>query len=199
MSDRQEVRLIAENTTNPAPLGLMGFGMTTMLLNLHNAGLFALDTMILAMGIFLGGLAQVMVGKMEWKKNNMFGLVAFSAYGLFWIALVAIMVLPKMGLGEAPSKSSMGWFLSIWGVFSLGLFVATFKLAKLMRILFGTVVLLFFLLAIADFMAAAGNPGAAIVQMIGGINGILCGALALYLSIAMVVNDTHCKNVLPLV
>ena len=44
------------NTANPAPLGLLGFGMTTVLLNLHNAGFFPLDTMILAMGIFYGGI-----------------------------------------------------------------------------------------------------------------------------------------------
>jgi hypothetical protein len=27
-------------TGNPGPLGLMGFGMTTVLLNFHNAGIF---------------------------------------------------------------------------------------------------------------------------------------------------------------
>lgn len=50
-----------------------GFGMTTVLLNLHNAGIFALGSMILAMGIFYGGLAQVIAGMMEWKKGNTFG------------------------------------------------------------------------------------------------------------------------------
>lgn len=34
---------------NPAPLGLMGFGMTTVLLNIHNAGFFPLSAMVLAM------------------------------------------------------------------------------------------------------------------------------------------------------
>ena len=43
---------------NPAPLGLMGFGMTTVLLNIHNAGFFPVDSMVLAMGIFYGGIAQ---------------------------------------------------------------------------------------------------------------------------------------------
>ena len=87
-----------ENTTeklaNPAPLGLLGFGLTTVLLNLHNASLFPLDTMILAMGLAYGGLAQVIVGAMEFKKGNTFGTVAFTSYGLFWWSLVALLVLP---------------------------------------------------------------------------------------------------------
>ena len=54
--------VLKDTTANPAPLGLMGFGMTTILLNLHNAGLFKLGTMILAMGICYGGLAQILAG-----------------------------------------------------------------------------------------------------------------------------------------
>ena len=81
---------------NPAPLGLMGFGMTTVLLNLHNAGFFELDDTILAMGIFYGGLAQIIAGIMEFRKGNTFGLTAFTSYGFFWLSLVAIVL-----LGEA--------------------------------------------------------------------------------------------------
>lgn len=73
----------ANTTANPAPLGLMGFGMTTILLNLHNAGVIELGSMILAMGLFYGGLAQVIAGIMEWKQGNTFGTVAFTSYGFF--------------------------------------------------------------------------------------------------------------------
>jgi succinate-acetate transporter protein len=86
---------MSEKLANPAPLGLLGFGLTTVLLNLHNAGLFPLDTMILAMGLAYGGLAQVIVGVMEYKKGNTFGTVAFTSYGLFWWSLVLLLVLPK--------------------------------------------------------------------------------------------------------
>lgn len=51
-----------ERFSNPAPLGLTAFGMTTVLLNLHNIGLYGLDSMILAMGIFYGGIAQAIAG-----------------------------------------------------------------------------------------------------------------------------------------
>jgi hypothetical protein len=85
---------IDDSTGNPAPLGLMGFGMTTILLNIHNAGFFAVGSMIMMMGLFYGGIAQVIAGIMEWKKENTFGTVAFTSYGLFWLTLVGIFMLP---------------------------------------------------------------------------------------------------------
>ena len=72
------------NIANPAPLGLLGFGMTTVLLNIHNAGFTPLSIVILAMGFALGGAAQIIAGIMEFKKNNTFGATAFTAYGFFW-------------------------------------------------------------------------------------------------------------------
>jgi len=110
--------IVIDKTGNPAPLGLMGFGMTTILLNLHNAGFIALDTMILSMGIFYGGIAQVIAGIMEWKKGNTFACTAFTSYGMFWLSLVALVALPKAGLGlVGPSGFSVPAYLAIWGVF----------------------------------------------------------------------------------
>ena len=97
---------VTEKLANPAPLGLLGFGLTTVLLNLHNAGFFPLDTMILAMGLAYGGLAQVIVGVMEFKKGNTFGMVAFTSYGLFWWSLVGIFVLPRLSFFNVPGISS---------------------------------------------------------------------------------------------
>ena len=79
----QSTIAIKDSTANPAPLGLLAFGMTTILLNLHNAGFYELNSMILGMGIFYGGIAQVIAGILEAKKNNTFGLTAFTSYGFF--------------------------------------------------------------------------------------------------------------------
>src|ERR1700742_3111649 len=98
---------------NPAPLGLCAFGMTTVLLNLANAGFIEINSMILAMGIFYGGLAQVIAGIIEAKKNNSFGLTAFTSYGFFWLSLVALIVLPKMGWIAGPSEGAMAAYLAI--------------------------------------------------------------------------------------
>jgi uncharacterized protein len=78
-----QTMVLQDNTANPAPLGLIGFGMTTILLNLANAGIVPLTSVVLGMGIFVGGIAQIIAGIMEWKKNNTFGTTAFTAYGAF--------------------------------------------------------------------------------------------------------------------
>ncbi|MCU4155751.1 acetate uptake transporter [Carboxylicivirga sp. A043] len=188
----QNVFIAKDVTTNPAPLGLTGFGLTTMLLNLHNAGLFGLDTMIMGMGIMVGGLLQILVGMMEWKKNNMFGMMAFSSYGAFWISLVFIWIFPKMGLGEAPSATAMGYYLGLWGVFTLGMWIATLKMNFTMMWLFGTVVVLFALLALANF------TGSHLIHTIAGIEGVICGASALYIAIATLLQETYGKQILPM-
>src|ERR1700709_1793877 len=104
-----------DGIANSAPLGLCAFGMTTVLLNLHNAGFFELSSMILAMGIFYGGCAQVIAGVIESKKNNTFGLTAFTSYGFFWLSFVGLIVMPKLGWVAAPAGNAMVCYLSIWG------------------------------------------------------------------------------------
>jgi len=186
---QRELVKIEDTTANPAPLGLIGFGMTTVLLNLHNAGLFELNTMIMAMGMTIGGLAQVIVGMMEWKKGNTFGTTAFSAYGYFWISLVAIWVMPKLGIGTAPDALSMGFYLTLWGLFSLAMFICTLRMNKITQFVFGSLVILFALLAIGDF------TGIHIIKTIAGIIGIICGLSAMYASVAPVINDVYGKEI----
>ena len=183
---------LKEPTSNPAPLGLAGFAMTTILLNLHNCGFFAMGSTIFAMGITIGGLSQVIVGIMEWKKNNTFGTTAFTAYGFFWLSLVLILILPKMGYGTAPDKNEMSAYLALWGIFSTFLFIATFRLNVALQLVFGTLVLLFFLLAIGDFTENAA------LKTFAGYEGILCGFLALYAGMAQVINEVYGKIILPL-
>lgn len=183
---------IKDTTANPAPLGLMGFGMTTVLLNLHNSGLFPLGTMILAMGIFYGGIAQVIAGIMEWKKNNTFGTTAFTSYGLFWMSLVGILVFPKLGLGTAPGEFAMAMYLFMWGIFTAFMFVGTLKLTNALKVVFGSLTILFFLLGLGDI------TGIHLIKTIAGIEGIFCGFSAIYAAMAQVLNEVYGKTLLPL-
>jgi len=184
--------ILKDNTANPAPLGLLAFGMTTVLLNLHNAGLYELNAMILAMGIFYGGTAQVVAGIMEWKKNNTFGTTAFISYGFFWLTLVALIVMPKLGWAAPASSTAMASFLGLWGFFTLLMFIGTLKLSKALQIVFGTLVVLFFLLAVGDAM------GSALLKKIAGFEGLVCGFSAIYTGMAQVLNEVYGRTVLPL-
>ncbi len=178
---------------NPAPLGLLGFGMTTVMLNLHNADIIPLSIMIVAMGFALGGAAQIIAGIMEFMKGNTFGATAFTAYGFFWWSLIVIWGNPLKDGGMASAdKQSMGFYLAIWGVFTLFMFIGTLKHNRASQVVFGTLTLLFFLLAIGDF---TGNET---ITHVAGWVGLFCGASAIYNSMGQILNHEFKKTVLPL-
>ena len=182
-----------DTTGNPAPLGLLGFGMTTVLLNLHNAGFYELNSMILAMGICYGGVAQIIAGIMEWRKGNTFATTAFISYGLFWFSLVVLIVLPKIGWASAADNTAMAAYLALWGLFTFVMFIGTLRLHVAGQVVFGSLTVLFFLLAVGDFTAA--SPG--FKHFIGYV-GIFCGFSAIYAGLAQVLNELFGKVVLPL-
>lgn len=182
---------IKDITANPGPLGLYGFAMTTILLNIHNAGIYPISVMIMGMGIFYGGLAQFIAGLMEWKKGNQFPAIAFISYGAFWMSLVFIWAGPQMGLPKA-DPISMGFYLSLWGFFTLMNFIQTLNGNLTGKLLFGSLTLLFLLLAVSNF------TGLAWVGTLAGIEGIICGLIAFYEATACMINHKFSKTVLPL-
>ena len=192
---------MSEKLANPAPLGLLGFGITTVLLNLHNAGLFGLNSMILAMGLAYGGLAQVIAGIMEYKKGNTFGTLAFTSYGLFWWSLVMLLVFPQVSFWntgslsplQRASETAMAAYFFMWGLFTLAMFFGTLKTNRALQFVFMSLVILFFLLTIRDAFGLKGLYG-----QIVGVEGIICGFSAIYLAFAEVLNELHGKTVLPI-
>ncbi|MDQ2718148.1 MAG: acetate uptake transporter [Bacteroidota bacterium] len=188
----QSTIVIKDSTANPAPLGLLAFGLTTVLLNLHNAGIFEMNSMILAMGIFYGGIAQIIAGIMEAKKNNTFGLVAFVSYGCFWLTLVALIVMPKLGWVTAASESAMVAYFIMWGIFTGLLFIGTLRISRSLQFIFATLTILFFLLATGD---ATGNAS---IKIFTGYEGIVCGASAIYTGAGELLNEIYGKSLLPL-
>jgi len=183
---------VINKLANPAPLGLLGFGLTTILLNLANAGVIGLSNMILAMGIAYGGIAQIIVGAMEYRKGNTFGTVAFTSYGLFWWSLVLIFVLPNFPGVAAVTATSLAAYFIMWGIFTFGMFFGTLKANRALQIVFATLFILFFLLAASQLTQNASLLKAT------GIEGVICGSSAVYLGIAEVLNEAHKKTVLPI-
>jgi len=181
-------------TANPAPLGLMGFGMTTVLLNIHNAGFYPMNAMILSMGIFYGGLAQVIAGIEEWKKGNTFGATAFTSYGFFWLSLVGIVLIPKSESysGLATESFPFAAYLFMWGVFTLFMFIGTLKGSRALSVVFLTLTILFFLLAAGNFL------GSESILVIAGYEGILTGLSAIYTALGQVLNEAYGKKMVPL-
>ena len=175
MDKQKNVTFIKGISSDPAPLGLLGFGMTTVLLNLHNAGIIEMSVMILSMGFAMGGLAQIIAGILEYKAGNTFTATAFTAYGHFWWSLVLILILPGF-IGFEVSGAGMGAYLMLWCIFTAAMFTGALKKNKDTCLLFGSLTLLFLLLAIHHF------TGEHTVGMIAGFEGIFCGSIALYMS-----------------
>jgi succinate-acetate transporter protein len=183
---------------NPAPLGLLGFGMTTILLNLANANLYGLSSTVAAMGIFYGGIAQIVAGLLEFRKGNTFGMVAFLSYGFFWETFVFIVLAltNTWGLGAlAPSNTALGYYLFFWGLFTLMMFIGTLRINGALMGVFGTLWILFFLLAAGAWTNAAPTSALAIGT---GYEGVLCGLLAFYTAAANILNEVYGRSVLPL-
>ena len=203
---------MANQKANPAPLGLMGFGMTTFLLNIHNAGFYPVGSMIMSMGMFYGGLAQIIAGIMEFINGNTFATTAFTSYGVFWWTLVWIWCFPKIyfeteeegsskfvALADTPPDDFFAWYLFIWGMFTLFMFVGTLKKDYTIRFVFGSLALLFFLLAIRDWLKAAGHDtGSKIIGKIAAWEGIICGCSAMYYAMAQVINEQWGRTLLPI-
>jgi len=181
-----------DNLANPAPLGLFGFGMTTVLLNLHNAGFYEMNTMILAMGLFYGGMAQIIAGILEFKKNNTFGMTAFISYGFFWISLVGLILMGKWGWMNPTPGTALIAYLIIWGIFTLLLFIGTLRINRALQFVFASLTILFFLLAVGD---ATKNES---ITRIAGIEGIICGGSAIYTGAANLLNEVFGYIILPL-
>ena len=182
------------DTANPAPLGLMGFGLTTVLLSSINAGLLPAggEPVVIPLAMAFGGTAQLIAGIMEFKTGNVFGATAFTSYGAFWWWFALLILLGSNHvLDLSAAGSTIGACLILWGVFTFGLWVSTFRLSRLLFAIFLTLWLAFFLLGGGAVLA---NPP---LHLLGGWVGLLCGGLAMYGSFALVANATFGREVAP--
>lgn len=184
-------KLLKHTQANPAPLGLVAFGLTTVLLNFHNAGFFGLSSMILAMALAYGGTAQIIASAMEYRNGNTFATLAFGSFGFFWYSYAILLMLPKLGLAAAPDATSIAAYLFMWGVFTAVMFVATVKISRGLMVVFSTLAILFFLLALGEF------TGNSTITLIAGYEGIFVGLAAMYVGLAEVINETNGRDVLP--
>jgi succinate-acetate transporter protein len=183
---------LTDVTANPAPLGLLCFALTTILLSMHNAGLFGLDAMILAMAVFYGGIAQIFAGVFEWRKKNTFATTAFISYGFFWLSLAGIIIFPKLGLADKPNEVAMASYLAAWGLMSFVMFIGTFRLNRALQLTFFLLVVAFALLALGDLL---GSP---LLKQIAGWEGIVLGLTAAYTGLAQILNELYGRVVWPL-
>jgi succinate-acetate transporter protein len=147
--------------------------------------------MILAMALAYGGTAQIIAGIMEYRNGNTFATLAFSSFGFFWYSFVFLLILPKLNLAAAPNSASIASYFLMWGIFTAVMFIATIKISRGLQVVFSTLALLFFLLAIGTI------TGNSTIILIAGYEGIFVGLSAMYVGFAEVINETYGRKVLP--
>jgi hypothetical protein len=180
---------------NPAPLGLSGFGLTTLVLSFVNANIVgggpATFPIVLGMAIAFGGVAQLFAGMWEFRTGNTFGAVAFSSFGAFWISFFFLVSFNVAQLPKAEIGSALGLYLWMWGIFTGMLFLCTFASPRALQ-------LLFLLLTVTYILLGIGNSGGS-ASMIhaGGYVGIATGAVALYIACADIMQAVYKRSVLP--
>ncbi len=175
--------------SNPAPLGLAGFALTTWLLSMINVGWFTGDSMgmVLACAMAFGGTAQAIAGLMELPRGNTFGATAFLGYGAFWWSFALFVLFPH----EKVPAAFVGWYLFLWGVFTFYMWLATFRSPRALQGIFLALWITFALLAAGEW------TGLGMLHVAGGYMGLLTAALAFYLSAADLLNEVYQRVVLP--
>ena len=174
---------------NPGPIGLMGFALTTWLLSLVNAGFYtgASVPMVLAMAFAFGGSAQFAAGLLEYPRGNTFGFVAFCGYGAFWWSFALFVKFFATGV----PGGFVGWYLALWGAFTLMLLFAAGRSSRAVQAIFVALTITFALLSAGAF------TGGASLTVIGGYFVLLTAFLAFYLAAAEVINEGNGKVILP--
>jgi succinate-acetate transporter protein len=181
---------------NPAPLGLLAFGMTTMLLMYVETGWVEEDFEVLIYGyaVFFGGVCQFLVGIFELIKGSSFSFAAFCSYGAFWLGWAIVLVEKyrnTSSFGDATYQSGSTAFFIQWGILTCCFFLITLRKNICLIVVFGLLSTTFFLLAAA---VASGNEA---VGHAAGYFGFFTAVGAFYTGAAELINEEWGRHVLP--
>ncbi|WP_020661614.1 acetate uptake transporter [Amycolatopsis benzoatilytica] len=184
----------APGIADPGPLGLAGFAATTFVLSTVNAGLVpkSIEPVVLPLALFYGGLAQLLAGMWEFRKNNTFGATAFGTYGAFWLAFAFYVWQFAPKIPAADAATATGMFLLVFTIFTGYMTIAALRTNA---VLVGVFVLLFLTFL---FLTIAELGGAASMGKVGGWLGLVTAVLAWYGSFAVVTNTTAGRTLLPI-
>jgi hypothetical protein len=185
------------NSANPAPLGLAAFGLTTVVLSAINAGFLPHEAVaaVVPLAFAFGGIAQLIAGILEFRTGNTFGMVAFTSYGMFWWWFAFLQWTIGAGWLKAPPPTAGGTILLMWGIFTLLLWIVSFRLSKAVWSIFLLLWITFFLLAWGDFGYSIGSLTCG---QIGGYFGLLTGLDAIAVAFIEILNATARSTVIPL-
>jgi succinate-acetate transporter protein len=182
-------RAPASSIANPAPLGLLAFGVTTCLLMFRAAGWAEAPHvgLVICFAFFLGGTMQVLAGVCDLLRGDAFGGTAFSLYGAFWLGWGLLQVLstaagPQTLEPASAFKVGETLFLALFALLTALLFVPTMRKSLGLMYVFASLALTFALLAGGVWSAACG--------LAAGYVGFFCGVGAITVAFATLYKET---------
>jgi uncharacterized protein len=186
---------LAARLADPVPVGLAGFGLTTFMLSLIEAGIIDKSALPVVLGSALayGGILQFAAGMWAFVRNNTFAAVALGSYGAFWISFWALNAFYMDRIPTKEQNAALSLFLISWGIFSFYMWIVSFRVNLAVMLVFLTLWPAYLLIGIGT-----ANDSTTVVH-IGGIFGIATALLAWYVSFADTLHNTIGKRLLPLV
>jgi succinate-acetate transporter protein len=201
MSDQTSTIKVQSVMSNPAALGLFGLAMVTLVASSQKLGWTGGDAksvaLIIPWAIFLGAVAQLIAGVIEFKLNNIFGATAFCGYGLFWMGVAMTWLIKYYNLfgADAAAKVDMKQFAFAFVgylIFTIYMTVGSMSTSKVLFVIFFLIDMLFIFLAIATFKTTATWAGKA-----AGWVELAIAIASFYGSAAVVLNTHTGKTVVP--
>jgi uncharacterized protein len=143
------------------------------------------------MALFYGGVAQLLAGMWEFRRNNTFAAAAFSSFAAFWLSFWALNQFYTDKIPAAQAGNAVGLFLLAWAIFTTYMFIASMRVSVAVAAVFILLAATFWFLAFGEFQTSTN------LTKIGGYIGIATAAVAWYAAFAGVVNDTWKRTILP--
>ena len=186
-------------------LGLMGFGLTTMLAGIANTGYtgywISSGDNVLSMALAFGGLAQLIAGIIALRKGEIFAGTAFVGYGAFWLAYVSYVT--GYAAVDPTAMVSLMWFSIVWALFTFAFLVSAPKHGGGITAVFLWLTVEFILLAVkfgtlapGGAYATTGLPGW--LANLVGLEIFITGLIAVYVAFGILTNTNYGRKIVPI-
>ncbi len=180
---------------DPTALGLAGLAMVTLVASSQKLGITEGTAAVIPWAIFLGAFAQIIASIFDFKHNNLFGAIAFAAYGFFWLGVATTWMMLNGYFGEEIAASvdvkQLGMAFLGYTVLSVIITFMAFKLNTLLSVLMILIDILLLSLTLDTF--GCGH----VWHSIAAYSELLIAIGSFYGVAAALLNTAYGKTVIP--